>query len=483
MDKYPAGIAKTYDLVITEWWKSASVAKVKRINPAIKVIFYRDLAGIITSYDDFGEASKHPDWFVRDAATNKRLVKEPFGWYLMDITNAGFRRHLIRYLGQKLAAYPMFDGIFLDDVYAKINPESFVVEGAKTPGTVNPAYVQSYSAAVSSFLKDVKAALPGKTIIINCDDAREYIEHVDGVMLEGFIHGSWQAATYYKDTVGWLADMHAFANAVLSDKIVLVHSGSQGNGDALHNQFLFCFASFLLLSNQNTYFFFDIPSTGTQLLPYPEYTRDIGPSLESVPSSMFATTVVKRSLSSSLSGWRTGGVPPVLIYANGGSALQFVSNSQNGSYLERCINLSGAPVGSLNISCSAKASGVVAGSDSWMNFALLGKFYDANNNLLLSGADLHFDPGTYGWRAYSISFQLPPSTDRYCVAALGLFPSASGTGWVQNLQIPMSTGMTGWAATSGVSIVQDNGMPALQFASKGPNGAYLSRCIRSCRLE
>ena len=182
----------------------------------------------------------------------------------MDITNAGFRRHLMRYLGKKLAAYPMFDGIFLDDVYAKINPEGFVVEGGKTPATVNPAYVQSYSAAVSSFLKDVKAALQDKTIIINCDDAKEYIEHVDGIMMEGFVHGSWQAVDHYEDSVQWLSEMQAFADLLKLNKMALVHSGSLA-GDALHRQFLFCFASFLLLCNQNAYFSFDAPASGTLL--------------------------------------------------------------------------------------------------------------------------------------------------------------------------------------------------------------------------
>ena len=51
---------------------------------------------------------------------------------------------------------------------------------------------------------------------------------------------------------------------------------------------------------------------------------------------------------------------------------------------------------------------VRAGSVSWMRFALLGKFYDANNALLQAGADLPFDLGTYDWKAYNVSLPLPP---------------------------------------------------------------------------
>jgi hypothetical protein len=435
LEKYPAEIAKNYNLVITEWWKkTSSVANIKKINPAIKIIFYRDLAGMLTSYDDWGEASKHPAWFVRDTVTNKRFVHRTFGWYLMDITNPEFRRHLVQYVQRKLAAYPVFDGVFFDDTPASPNPDSFVIEGTTTPATFDPAFLQAYKGAVSSFLQGLKAALGTKLVIINGDDYKEYIQHVDGIMLEGLFHGSWQAATYYEDNVRWLADMQTFANLLKSNKMVLVHSGSQGSGTALQQQFLFSFASFLLLSHENSYFSFDTPTSGTQLPLFPQYTQSLGPALESLPPSSFAARVVRRPMSTSMTGWAaTSGVG--IVQVNGRPALQFVSRGPNGAYMSRCIDLAGSNRGTLTISCSARGSGVLAGSVSWMRFALLGKFYDANNKLLQAGVDLPFDLGTYEWKAYNVSYQVPSGTDRYCVAALGLFASALGTGWVQNLQI------------------------------------------------
>ena len=71
---------------------------------------------------------------------------------------------------------------------------------------------------------------------------------------------------------------------------------------------------------------------------------------------------------------------------------------------------------------------MLAGSVSWMRFALLGKFYDANNKLLQAGVDLPFGLGTYGWKAYNVSYQVPPGADHYCVAALGVFPLRIGHG-------------------------------------------------------
>jgi hypothetical protein len=445
LDQYPRNIADNYDLVITEWWKNrSSVANIKKMNPDIKIIFYRDLNGLYTSYDDWTEASQHPTWFVRDTVTNKPLVRKTFGWYLMDLTNVQYRQHLKQYLLRKLDTYPVFDGVFLDDVEANINPANFVVEGTTIPGTMGADYVQRYRDGIFVFLQELKAALAAKLVVINSDDRTLYIQYVDGIMLEGLFHGSWQPVNYHEDNVSWLADMQSLANLLTLNKMVLVQSGSQGSGTALQNQFLFCFASFLMLCNQNTYFFFDTSTSGTQLLPFPQYTQGLGPALASLPASSFATTVIQRPMSSSMTGWAAGGGSPSVVQVNGRPALQFVSNGANGAYVSRCIDLSGSTTGALNISCSAKGSNVSAGSISWMRFALLGKFYDVNNNLLLAGADLPFDLGTYNWKAYSASYPLPPATRYYCVSALGFYPSSLGTGWVQNLQINSVVSANQW---------------------------------------
>jgi hypothetical protein len=441
--QYPSNIASNYNLIITEYWNSSSLANIKKINSSIQSIFYRDLAGMLTSYDDWSVASQNPTWFVRDTVTNQPLVNATYGWYLMDITNPGFSQHLLQYIKQKLAAYPVFDGVFLDDVAATIKPANFVVAGTTTPGTISPAYLQAYRGAVASFLQQLKAALAAKLVVINSNDYTLYIHYADGIMLEGLIHGSWQAVNYYEDNTSWLADMQTFANLLKLNKMVLVQSGSEGSGTALQNQFLFSFASFLLLCNQNTYFWFQTPTTSTQLLPYPQYTQNLGPALQSPPSSSFAAAVIQRPMSSSMTGWAaTHGV--TVVQANGGAALQFVSTGPNGAYAEQCIDLTGATTGALNISCSAEGSNVVAGSTSWMTFALHGKFLNASNTLLQAGADLPFDTGTYGWKQYNASYQLPPATRYYCVSTLGFYPSSLGSGLVQNLQINSVVPATQW---------------------------------------
>ena len=119
-------IAKDYDLVITGTEVNASVAAIKKINPNFKAIFYRDFGWYLYLLpDDWRVVLQHPDWFVRDTSTNRPIVHKKYGWYLMDVTNAGFCRHLKEYILQKLASSPAFDGVFLDDTMVTSQSRQF----------------------------------------------------------------------------------------------------------------------------------------------------------------------------------------------------------------------------------------------------------------------------------------------------------------------------------------------------------------------
>ena len=437
LERYPREIAENYNLVITEWWKSkASISTLKTINPNVTLLFYRDLNGLFTDYDDWKIVSQHPAWFIKDKATNKRLVHKVFGWYLMDITNAEFRLHLQQYIQNKLSNYPLFDGVFLDDTFANINSANYVVEGGTTPSTFDPNYVQAYRTGVISFLKELKVSLEGKLVIINSDDRSEYIQYADGIMVEGFPHGAWQNSDYYISTVDWLTSMQTLGSLLKTDKLILIHAGSRGAGDKLQKQFIFCFATFLLISNESTYFHFDTPSSQNQLLPYPQYFQNLGNALEFLPPETFAATAIERSLTD-LGGWAIQGDPPSLAQKDGFPALQFVSNGANGSYLSRCFEIGAS--NALSISCTAKGNRIRSGNPDWIRFALLGKFYDVNKRLIRGGVDLPFDLGSYDWKAYTITHQVLPGTQYYCVSALGFYPPSTGMGWVRDLKLKYIT--------------------------------------------
>ena len=71
-----AAIANNYNLIITG--SNAPVTRVKQINPAVQAIFYRDVQGMFSYYDDWNTVSQNPTWFVRDAVTNNHIRVQ--GW-------------------------------------------------------------------------------------------------------------------------------------------------------------------------------------------------------------------------------------------------------------------------------------------------------------------------------------------------------------------------------------------------------------------
>lgn len=422
-------IAKNYHIVITEWWKYEDVAKLKKLNPNIIVLFYRDLNGVLQSYDDWKELAKNPKWFVRDKITDKPLVHKRYGWYLMDLTNPGFRQHLQHYIQKKLEAYTFFDGVFLDDTQAKINPDDFRPEGMtnNTSASFDPQYTSEYRENVSTFLKQLKLDVKNKLIIINSDDKSEFIQHVDGLMYEGFVHGPWQKSDRYSTAVAWQADMQRLSDLNKTNKMILIHSGSEGTGEELNKQFLFCFVSFLLLSNQNTYFYFESSSRRNQLLDFQTYYQDLGKPV-GPPIATFEMSHIRKLPLFGLKDWATAGDGAIVFSDN---IMQFISQKQKGSYLRRCFDIAGAFF--LKISVSAKGVNVSKGDTFWKGFALIGKFYDANKQLVESGIDLAFNDGTYDWKNYTVIYEVPIGTSYYCVDALGFWPSSIGTAWLRDI--------------------------------------------------
>jgi hypothetical protein len=438
LEQYPNEIAQKYDLVITEWWKKASISKVKKINPNITVLFYRDLNGVLKSYDDWEEIKKHPEWFVRDVLTDKPLVHKKFGWYLMDITNPEFRQHLQQYIQKKLKDNPALDGVFLDDTLAKVNQYNFAPEEKTSIVSVafKSKYSNEYRDGVNQFLKTLKPVLKDKLVIINSDDESEFIKHVDGLMFEGFVHGSWQKSDQFVSTIVWQAEMKKLINLIKTGKLILVHSGSEGFGESIDKQFLYSFASFLLLANENTYFYFESSLSSKQLITYAQYYQNLGSSLQS-PDLEFPKKLVLKEWSSKLNGWTINVEGVSVVRKDEYPAIQFLSRGSKGSFARKCVDIGG--VGSITLSVFAKGNNIVAGTPSWQRFGLLGKFLDKNRKTVQGGIDLPFDTGSYDWKFYSTSYHIPPDATRYCFTSVGFYPSSTGIGWMRDLELNLTS--------------------------------------------
>ena len=102
-----------------------------------------------------------------------------------------------------------------------------------------------------NFLAQIKAAFPDKTIIINTDGYNyDYVNQVDGVMIEGFVHATWQTAD---DTSNNAINQINYYNTITSNgKIAWYISGtSTGTTTQINNlvEVLLCAAA--LISNNN----------------------------------------------------------------------------------------------------------------------------------------------------------------------------------------------------------------------------------------
>jgi hypothetical protein len=271
-------IANEYNIVITEWWKHSEVSKIKETNPKIKILFYRDLIGLRTDYDDWSIANQHATWFVRDTKTGRRIKHKRFNWYLMDTTNEDFKNHLVKYIEMKLQKYPMFDGVFLDDTVKLIDPSKFYIEGSGKNNMphLDLDFVSGYYHSILEFLKELKKRLGHNLVYINTNDMNDFIAPVDGVMFEGFVHGSWQERNYYPNMDGWKRQILRLQKLIMTSKNILVHSGSRGHHIETYKPFLFSFASYLLCSNDKSSFFFETSQSKNKLPTLDEYNLYIG---------------------------------------------------------------------------------------------------------------------------------------------------------------------------------------------------------------
>lgn len=279
-------IARNYGLLITEYWKHDEVRQIKTRNPAIKVFFYRDLIGMFNDYQDYPVASAHPDWFVCDLNTGNRIQRRTFGWYLMDITNQDFRNALVGFIKSKIINHPEFDGVFLDDATQAINPDLYTVEGlndARIP-QFERHFHEAYRAGLIAFIHQLKQEIGSKLVILNTDGGKDIIDPADGVMFEGFVHGSWQKKEYQKSFAAWKVDIARLHDLVATDKLVLVESGSRGLMKELGPSYRFAVSSYLLCAGPKTSFHYDAPDDRSEAFKTPAMTvHELGePSMDSI---------------------------------------------------------------------------------------------------------------------------------------------------------------------------------------------------------
>lgn len=266
----------------------------KAVMPDIKAIFYQDAL-------TYGGTQ----YMVHDTLTDLHIRSLKYGWYLHDFSDANYRAALAAEVVAKLAFYPYFDGIFLDDVWSDPTTDTLLQDcpGWPTCDAANlPVSIATstlWRANMTLLIQDIKNALNAafigsKLVIVNTVWARDedYLAAADGMMDESFGHASWDEYDSYLPASSWVSHLNAFIAGQAAGKYYITQSGVQADADGddvlditqaqINAIAKYCYASFLLGVNVNNYGkHYFTPDVGTGLTYkdfywYPIWQTNIG---------------------------------------------------------------------------------------------------------------------------------------------------------------------------------------------------------------
>ena len=210
--------------------------------------FYLDAYAIYVSSGS-NPAGANMTHVLKDASGNPCYIPwgSPYTQYAADVGNQDFRNRMVNYIKAKLAAFPQYDGVYLDDVNLDISRVSC---SPIDPRTGQAMTNQNWRRYFAEFLEQIRAAIPGNKIVHNTvwyllpfDDsyltreirAADYIE-----MEQGFLDGGLTGGT---GTYSWLNKMR-FVDLVHSQGAALLDQdlgmgNTEGQKYGLANYLLF----------------------------------------------------------------------------------------------------------------------------------------------------------------------------------------------------------------------------------------------------
>jgi hypothetical protein len=155
-------IASHFDIIDSYLSKANQIKKIKNLNPLFKAIYYEDA---LTHRE--GATKDWKDWYAHDDQTGSRLVNKDWGWYLMDIGKQSYRISLANQIKNNLINNPVFDGVFLDDVWGSVSSDRFYREYTKETGIIPQSIIDSWRHNMKFLLIQIKMAIGNKLLIIN----------------------------------------------------------------------------------------------------------------------------------------------------------------------------------------------------------------------------------------------------------------------------------------------------------------------------
>ena len=162
-----------------------SARAVKKLNPAAKILYYRNVIVHYSGYDANKEIKQIPDALLKGKEGEVNLIRGKVPAY--DLSSPKLRDWWVNHC-KELTNDPAIDGLFLDGNIKAIEPNYLKREiGAEKKGAVTKGYHE--------MMRDTRKAIGSdKLMLANIIRARfdeaglEYLGYFDGSYLEGFSH-------------------------------------------------------------------------------------------------------------------------------------------------------------------------------------------------------------------------------------------------------------------------------------------------------
>jgi hypothetical protein len=123
----------------------------------------------------------------------------------------------------------------------------------------------------------------GNALLMSNNDAfTDYAPYFDGFMVEGWCHAKWDNGwPAWRNETSWLAEVGELSNPAYDHKAYIAFASSYGT-QRNENEFLFCFASYLLGKNDTVDSFFGYNTGDPEYngaAYHPEFDVDLGEPL------------------------------------------------------------------------------------------------------------------------------------------------------------------------------------------------------------
>lgn len=228
-------------VVILQADQAPLMRKLKASNPSLKVLMYRDLAGMVKR-DRWGSFSTgvatqdaRSEWFLLNTS-GRRFTFRDYDWiWAADVGNAAYQRAWANNVIGELRAQG-WDGVLIDDANTSIEPHYEVARVAKYP--TDAAYQAATGSALAMIGARVRAA--GKLAIANIgawkdrpEVAARWLALVDGGLNEMFVKtGATGARASYDGGAYWERQLQALKDTQAQGKWFLGVSHSSARDAA-----------------------------------------------------------------------------------------------------------------------------------------------------------------------------------------------------------------------------------------------------------